>query len=62
LGAIECAIHSRGPARIYFIQALGYRIPLLPVQELRNRRGVQLTSGNAEAASGSVRQTEKVVG
>jgi hypothetical protein len=44
------------------IQTLGDGIPLLPVQELRNRRGVQLTSGNAEAASGSVRQTEKVVG
>jgi hypothetical protein len=44
------------------IQTLGDGIPLLPVQELRNRRGVQLTSGNAEAAGGSVRQTENVVG
>lgn len=62
LGAIECGIHRRGPARIYLIQTLGDCIPLLPVQELRNRRGVQLTPGNAEAACGSVRQTEKVVG
>jgi hypothetical protein len=62
LGANEWAIHRRGPARIHLIQALGDCIPLLPVQELRNRRGLQLTPGNAAAAGGSVRQTEKVVG
>src|ERR1035438_615424 len=62
LGAMQCGIHLRGPARIHFIQAFGDRIPLLPVQELRNRGSVQLTSRNPEAAGSSFRQTEKVVG
>jgi hypothetical protein len=52
----------RWPARIHFIQAFRDGIPLQPVQELRNRRGVQLTSGNAEAAGSSFRQAEEVVG
>ena len=51
LGAMQCAIHRRGPARIHFIQALGDCIPLLPVQKLRHSRDVQSTAGNAEAAA-----------
>src|ERR1035437_7462781 len=62
LGAMQCGIYLRGPARIHFIQAFRYRIPLLPVQELRNRRSVQLTSRYPEATGSSFCQTEKVVG
>jgi len=62
LGAMQCGIHLRGSARIHFIQAFGNRVTLLPVQELRNRRNVQLTSRNPEATGSSFRQTEKVVG
>src|SRR5450759_2913829 len=62
LGAMQCGIHLRGSARIHFIQAFGNRVTLLPVQELRNRRSVQLTSGNPEATGSSFRQAEKIVG
>src|ERR1019366_3074227 len=62
LGAMQCGTQLRGPAGIHFIQAFGDRVALLPVQELRNRRSVQLVSRNLEAAGSSFRQTEKVVG
>src|ERR1035437_6173403 len=62
VGRDQCGIYLRGPARIHFIQAFRYRIPLLPVQELRNRRSVQLTSRYPEATGSSFCQTEKVVG
>src|ERR1700691_970547 len=62
LGAMQRAIHLRGPARIHFIQALRDSALLLPVQELRNRGGVQLTSGNAEAASRVFRKRESSSG
>jgi hypothetical protein len=59
---MQRGIHLRGPARIRFIQALRDGALLLPVQELRNRRGVQLTSRNPEVAGSDFRQTEKLVG
>ena len=62
MGAMQRRIHLGGPARIHFIQSLRYSIPLPPAQELRNRRGVQSTSRNPEAAGRDFRLTEKVVG
>src|SRR5260370_16231214 len=59
---MESRARLRGPARIHCIQALRDCIMLLPVEELRNRRDVQFTSRNPEAAGGGFRPTENVVG
>jgi hypothetical protein len=48
-------------ARIHVIQPLGNFIALLSLQELRNRRGVQLTSRNVKAACSDFRQPKKVI-
>jgi hypothetical protein len=52
---MQCATYGRSAARTHFVETLG-------VQELRNSHGVQLTSGNAQAAGSSFRLTEKLVG
>src|SRR5260370_961317 len=59
---MESRARLRGPARIHCIQALRDCIMLVPVEELRNRRDVQFTSRNPEAARGGFRPTENVVG
>src|SRR5262249_56529037 len=61
LGAVQCPTHLRGLERIYFIKAFGDCVVLLPVQELRQRSGVQLTPRHPEPARRSLSQAEEVV-
>lgn len=39
LGAMQCRVHLRRPARVHSIETFGNGIAFLPLEELRNRGG-----------------------
>jgi len=59
---MQCGVQLRGPARIHFVEPLGDRVGLPPAEELRNRRGVQLTSRDPKPAGSGFGVAEKIVG
>ena len=58
-GAIP--VHFRWMSRIHIVQAFGNRVSILLLQKLRKRLGIELTSGDVQAAGGGFRASKQIV-
>jgi hypothetical protein len=62
LGAMHRRIDLGVTARVDVVKAFRDGISPLPLEELRNRRGVKLASGHPEPTRREFRHAEKIVG